>query len=301
MAASRYKPGRVALERALSKLRLASRREAQQLVRDGRVTVNGRRVTDPLAAVSPERDRIEVDDRPAVPPRWRTIALHKPRGWVTTRRDPAGRPTVFDLLGPEAEGLVAVGRLDLASSGLLLLTTDTRLAERLTNPASGIVRRYVVTVRGELTDADCASMVRGHDGLKASSARIIKRSRRETHLIVELTEGKNREIRRLVDALTRSTAGVKKGSDPGLTPFGVTRLLTPFRVTRLLTEDKNPEIRRLVEAQAQSTADVKKGSDPGLTPLRVTRLLRIAYGAIELGTLQPGQWREITSAEVARL
>ena len=253
MAASRYKPGRVALERALSKLRLASRREAQQLVRDGRVMVNGRCVTDPLAAVSPERDRIEVDERVAAAPRWRTIALHKPRGSVTTRRDPEGRSTVFDLLGPEAEGLVAVGRLDLASSGLLLLTTDTQLAERLTNPASGIVRRYVVTVRGELTDEDCAGMVRGRDGLKASSARIIKRSRRETHLIVELTEGKNREIRRLVSAVARTPAHAKKGSDPALTPF------------------------------------------------RVTRLLRVAYGPIELGTLQPGQWREITSAEVARL
>ena len=234
MAPSRYKPGRVALERALSKLRMASRREAQQLVRNGRVTINGRRVTDPLAAVSPERDRIEVDEREAVAPVRRTLVLHKPRGHVTTRRDPEGRPTVFDLLGPDAAGLVAVGRLDLASTGLLLLTTDTQLAERLTNPASGIARRYVVTVRGEMTDDDCAAIVRGRDGLKASAARIIKRSRRETHLIIELTEGKNREIRRL-------------------------------------------------------------------TPLRVTRLLRVAYGPIELGTLQPGKWREITSAEAARL
>ena len=245
MAASRYKPGRVALERALSKLRLASRRDARELVRDGRVTVNGRRVTDPLAGVSPERDAIEVDHRRAVAPASRTIALHKPRGYITTRRDPEGRPTVFDLLGPEGADLVAVGRLDRASSGLLLLTSDTRLAERLTNPASGIVRRYVVTVRGELADEDCAAMVRGRDGLKAASARIIKRSRRETHLIVELTEGKNREIRRLVESSSR---------------------------------------RRAAGAKAD-----------------VTRLLRIAYGPIELGTLQPGQWREITSAEGGRL
>lgn len=245
MAASRYKPGRVALERALSKLRLASRRDARQLIRDGRVTVNGRRAADPLAAVSPERDAIEVDRRRAAAPAWRTIALHKPRGYVTTRRDPEGRPTVFDLLGPEAEGLVAVGRLDLASSGLLLLTTDTQLAERLTNPASAIVRRYVVTVRGELTDEDCAELVRGREGLKAASARIIKRSRRETHLIVELTEGKNREIRRLIQHL-------------------------------------------------------RKGSDPGLTPFQVTRLLRVAFGSIELGTLQPGKWRSVTSDEVDR-
>lgn len=245
MAAARYKPGRVALERALSKLRLASRREAQQLVRAGRVRVNGRRVTDPLAGVSPERDAIEVDAQPAAAPAWRTIALHKPRGYVTTRRDPEGRPTVFDLLGADGAGLAAVGRLDLASSGLLLLTTDTQLAERLTNPHTAVVRRYVVTVRGELTEEHCAEMVRGRDGLKAASVRIIKRSRRETHLIVELTGGKNREIRRLIEHL-------------------------------------------------------KRGSESAPAPFRVTRLLRVAFGAIELGALQPGQWREVTAGEVGR-
>ncbi|HET7697343.1 MAG TPA: pseudouridine synthase [Vicinamibacterales bacterium] len=249
MAASRYKPGRVALERALSKLRLASRRDARLLVRGGRVQVNGRTVTDPLAAVSPERDAIEVDRRRVVAPAWRTIALHKPRGYVTTRRDPEGRPTVFDLLGADAAGLAAVGRLDLASSGLLLLTTDTQLAERLTNPASGLVRRYVVTVRGELGDEHCAAMVRGRGGLKAASARVIKRSRRETHLIVELTEGKNREIRRLIEHMYSEFQCEKRGQ----------------------------------------------------SPFSVSRLLRVAYGPIELGTLQPGRWREVTSGEVARL
>jgi 23S rRNA pseudouridine2605 synthase len=234
MAAPHDKPGRVPLERALSKLRIASRREARQLIRDQRVTVNGRVVTDPLALVVPERVRITRDRQPVAPPAWRTIAFHKPRGCVTTRRDPQGRPTVFDLLGPAGDGLVAVGRLDMASSGLLLLTTDTRLADRLTNPDNAIVRRYVVTVRGEVSDDECAMMMRGRDGLRAAAARVIKRSRRETHMIVELTEGKNREIRRLV------------------------------------------------------------GKD-------VTRLLRVAYGPIELGTLQPGTWREISAAEVGRL
>ena len=233
MAAPRHKPGRVPLERALSKLRIASRREARQLIREGRVTVNGRVVTDPLAPVVPERVAIARDRHMAAATEWRTIAFHKPRGSVTTRRDPQGRPTVFDLLGPAGDGLVAVGRLDMASSGLLLLTTDTQLAEYLTSPDNAIVRRYVVTARGEVSDDDCAAMMRGRDGLRAASVRVIKRSRRETHLIVELTEGKNREIRRLI------------------------------------------------------------GKD-------VTRLLRIAYGPIELGTLQPGRWREISVSEIAR-
>jgi 23S rRNA pseudouridine2605 synthase len=155
---------------------------------------------------------------------------------VTTRHDPEGRPTVFDVLGAEADGLIAVGRLDLATSGLLLLTTDTQLAERLTNPDNRIVRRYVVTARGEVDDEDRAALERGISGLRASRVTVRKRSRRETHLIVELTEGKNREIRRLFEAIGRP----------------------------------------------------------------VTRLLRVAYGPIELGTLQPGQWREVTRGELSR-
>jgi pseudouridine synthase len=233
----RYAAGRVALERALSKLGLASRREAQRLVRAGQVSVNGQAQLDPLASVHPERDRISVGERHAAPRPWRMIAFHKPRGTVTTRRDPEGRPTVFDVLGRDAEGLIAVGRLDLATSGLLLLTTDTQLAERLTNPRNAVVRRYVVTARGEVTDDDCASLQRGIGELRASGVRVRKRSKRETHLIVELTEGKNREIRRLFDAVGHP----------------------------------------------------------------VTRLLRVAYGPIELGRLQPGEWREITPDQAARL
>lgn len=233
----RYAREHVALERALSKLGLASRREGRELVRDGAVRVNGRVETNPLASVHPERDRLEIAGRRADPGRpWRTIAFHKPRGAVTSRRDPEGRPTVFDLLGEDAAGLVAVGRLDLATSGLLLLTTDTQLAERLTNPDNRVVRRYVVTVRGEVTEDQRDALERGIGPLRARRVAIRKRSRRETHLIVELTEGKNREIRRLFDAIDRP----------------------------------------------------------------VTRLLRVAYGPIELGTLQPGRWRDVTRDEFSR-
>jgi len=196
-----YPTRHVALERALSKVGLASRTEARRLIGDGAVRVNGRIETNPLAPVHPERDRLEIAGRTAAARPWRTIAFHKPRGTVTTRRDPEGRPTVFDVLGAAADGLIAVGRLDLATSGLLLLTTDTRLAERLTNPANRVVRRYVVTARGEVSEDDRAALERGIADLRASRVAIRKRSRRETHLIVELTEGRNREIRRLFDAI----------------------------------------------------------------------------------------------------
>ena len=225
---------KVRLDRALSKLGVASRAEAKHLIADGRVRVRGRVVTDPSTVVAADPASITVDGATPQVREWRTIALNKPRGVLTTRRDPEGRRTVFDVLGDAARGLVAVGRLDMASTGLLLLTNDTQLANRLTDPAAGIVRRYVVTVRGAVQDDAAARMMTGIDGLSAKSVVVRKRSARETHLLVELVEGKNREVRRMFDAL---------------------------------------------------------GHD-------VTRLMRVAFGPIELGTLQPGAWRELRRDEL---
>ena len=200
-AAARRPSGTVALERALSKLGMASRSEARALVVDGRVTVDGRMVRDPLRAVVPERVRIAIDGEARAQAASRTIVLHKPRGVVTTRRDPAGRATAYDLVREAGPHLQAVGRLDLASSGLLLFTTDTRLAASLTDPANAVTRVYVVTVRGAVNDAGIDTLRRGItiDGAPASprAVTVRKRSARETHLIVELDEGRNREIRRL--------------------------------------------------------------------------------------------------------
>jgi 23S rRNA pseudouridine2605 synthase len=216
--------GRVRLDRALSKLGLASRSHATLLVETGRVAVGGRVVTNPAQPVVPERAVITIDGQATTRPEWRTIALNKPRGTLTTRRDPEGRPTVFGLLGRDARGLVAVGRLDMASTGLLLLTTDTQLAAWLTDPANEIVRRYVVTARGAVSDASTQAMERGIGGLHARRTRILKRSKRETHLSIELTEGRNREIRRLLEAVghevTRllrvSLGGIELGAlEPG--------------------------------------------------------------------------------------
>jgi 23S rRNA pseudouridine2605 synthase len=193
-------PGKVRLDRALSKLGVASRSEARTLIASGKVSIGGRRVTDPSHLVIPERAAIAVDGTRAARAAWRTIALHKTRGTITTRRDPQGRPTVFDALGSVADDMIAVGRLDTASTGLLLLTTDTQLAARLTDPASGIVRRYIVTARGRVTDDEVGAMEAGIGGLAAHSVCVLKRSTRETHLAIELTEGKNREIRRLLAA-----------------------------------------------------------------------------------------------------
>jgi 23S rRNA pseudouridine2605 synthase len=228
-------PGTVRFDRALSKLGLASRAEAQRLIREGLVTLSGQVVTDPAQLVTPETAVITIAGRNTIRAPWRTLAFHKPRGVVTSRRDPEGRKTVFDVLGSLADGLVAVGRLDLASSGLLLLTNDTRLAAWLTDPDNAVVRRYVVTARGSVTDDAARHMERGIGGLQARAVEVRKRSNRETHLVIELTEGKNREIRRLLGAVGHE----------------------------------------------------------------VTRLLRVAFGPIELGPLQPGQIKEIERTEMA--
>src|SRR5436853_2552675 len=139
--------GRVALSRALSKLGILSRAEAIEAIRDGRVRVNGRLVRTPTAFVEPERVRIEVDGRVRRRVGWRALLFHKPRGVITTRRDPQGRPTVFDVIGEPSRSLVAIGRLDAATTGLLMLTSDTQLANWVMDPRNGIVRVYVVTVR----------------------------------------------------------------------------------------------------------------------------------------------------------
>jgi 23S rRNA pseudouridine2605 synthase len=214
------RPGHVPLERALSKLGLASRSEARALIRAGRVRVDGQRADDPLAPVVPERIRIEIDGRPAERAAPITVMLHKPRGVVTTRSDPEGRPTVYGCLAGLEAHVVPVGRLDAATTGLLLLTNDTRFADWVTDPAHGVPRVYLVTVRGELSDATARRLQEGVEDagefLVARRVTVRKRSRRETHLIVELTEGKNREIRRMLGAAGHEVTRLKRVSFGGL-------------------------------------------------------------------------------------
>ena len=217
---------RVPLNRALSKLGILSRAQATEAIRAGRVRVGGRIVDDPAHLVVPERVRIALDEAPQVRAQWRTILLHKPRGVVTTRRDPEGRDTVFDAIGEDVRGLNAVGRLDRATSGLLLLTTDSQFANWITDPANGVARVYVVTVRGRVSDADIERL--------DAEITLRKVSGRESHLVVQLRRGKNREVRRLFEGIGRE----------------------------------------------------------------VTRLKRVTFGGLELGSLEPGQWRDVSRTEL---
>lgn len=145
------KLGHVPLERAISKLGIASRSRARAFILAGKVQVNGVIQKDPEFPVVPETAKIQIDEHSVSKAVSRTFLLHKPRGVVTTNSDEKNRPTVFSLIHEGELHLVAVGRLDLASSGLLLLTNDTRMSAWLTDPLNGVRRTYLVTVRGRVS------------------------------------------------------------------------------------------------------------------------------------------------------
>jgi 23S rRNA pseudouridine2605 synthase len=211
----------VSLERALSKLGFASRSEARALILAGRVTVNGRTAIDPARRVTPERITIAIDGvTPERASQAVTIVLHKPRGYVTTRADPESRKTVYDLLADVPERVIPVGRLDLATSGLLILTNDTPFANWLTDPNTAIPRVYLVTVEGRVDAVTIAQLERGvmvgGERLAAASAAVRKASGKESHLTITLTEGKNREIRRLLAAVDHPVTRLRRVEFGGL-------------------------------------------------------------------------------------
>lgn len=232
------KPGHVPLERALSKLGIASRTEAREWILAGKVRVNGVVRNNPAFAVVPERAKIEVEGQRVSKAERKVFVLYKPRGVVTTHSDEKGRPTVFSLIKGETH-LISVGRLDWATSGLLILTNDTRLADGLTDPRNKIPRTYLVTVKGKVNESELERLRAGirDEGelLQADEIVLRKASGKESHLTVTLSEGKNREIRRLFDSIDHP----------------------------------------------------------------VTRLKRVAYGTLELGDLQPGEYRELSKEEIA--
>lgn len=208
------KPGTVPLLRALSKLGLASRTQTAEWIAAGRLAVNGRICRDPALPVVPERDRFALDGQELAPQARTCIALHKPRGYVTTRSDEKGRRTVFDLLPDSLQQLHAVGRLDMHTSGLLLMTNNTRLSSWLTDPANAVPREYAVSVDGKIADATLERVLHGieDDGelLRASAVRVRKLSGRESHLFVTLHEGRNRELRRLFRAAGHEVNKLKR-------------------------------------------------------------------------------------------
>jgi 23S rRNA pseudouridine2605 synthase len=199
--------GPLSLARALSKFGVCSRAEAERWIAAGRVSVDGEVVLWPARRIDPRRHRIKVDGRPVGDDTERVVlALHKPAGYVTTRVEPGGRPTVYDLLESVGRWVFPVGRLDRDSSGLLIVTNDHRLGQRLTGPEHHVPKTYHVRVDG-VPDAAALGALRAGvtlgDGTRTRPARVrsLGSGRDGAWLEVVLTEGKNRQVRRMCAAV----------------------------------------------------------------------------------------------------
>jgi len=257
------------LDRLLSRYGAASRTTAREMIKAGRVRVNGSVQRDPEHWVNRARDNVQLDGRPLRPERKTYLLFYKPKGVIVSHGDPGGRKTIYDYLGgslgqegrpreaagasrpwrtmaetamPQRGWLSPVGRLDKDTSGLLLLTNDTEFAHFVTNPQSSVTKTYLVKVSGLMDDATVARLqggVRMKRGDEASpiSARRIEDRGKYTWLEVVLTEGKNREVRRMIEAVG----------------------------------------------------------------FKVLKLVRTAIGSLTLSGLEVGKWRTLSSAEVAGL
>jgi 23S rRNA pseudouridine2605 synthase len=195
----------VGLARALSKLGFCSRSQAAKLIRAGRVRLNGATRKDPETPVHLERDRIDVDRNAVAAEAKIYLMLNKPRGVVTTASDEKGRQTVYSLLGEELPWVGPVGRLDKASEGLLLLTNDSEWAARISDPGSHLDKTYHVQVgllpSLLLTDTLCSGVRPGGELLRARQARVLRSGEKNAWLEIVLDEGKNRQIRRMLEHL----------------------------------------------------------------------------------------------------
>lgn len=229
------------LDRVISKAGLGSRTEARSWIGAGRVRVNGKLIQTPDHWVDLERDRVTLDGKPVRGGEKVYILLYKPKGYITTYKDPEGRPTVYDLLSDVGQFVVPVGRLDQDTSGLLILTNDTQFAERVTNPAYKIAKTYLVKASTRLSDEQLESLRKG----------------------VELSDGMTQP------------AEVKRVRDSGKYSF----------IELTIREGRNRQVRRMLEAAGS----------------KVLKLVRTAIGPLQIGDLEIGKFRALTSAEVKRI
>jgi 23S rRNA pseudouridine2605 synthase len=192
------------LQKFLADAGVASRRAGEQFILQGRVEVNGHIVRQLGVKVDPIHDKVRVDGKPVHTKRKLYVALNKPKGCVCSRKDEFERPTIYELLPKEWDNLYSVGRLDYDTEGLIFLTNDGQFALRLTHPRYEVSKRYVVGVEVRLEPEMLAKFVQGvfHEGekLKAKKARLISATKSGSIVELELTEGKNREVRRMFES-----------------------------------------------------------------------------------------------------
>ena len=218
----------------LARAGVASRRKADELIKAGRVTVNGE--PGQLNTFVAARDRVEVDGKVVTRQRLAYVLLHKPAGTVTTARDPQGRSTVVELV-PSEPRVVPVGRLDADTTGALLLTNDGELAHRLAHPRYGVEKTYLVDVAGEPNDAALRRLEAGvelDDGPTAP-ARVVRLAKSRLELTIH--EGRNRQVRRMLEAVGHPVQALHRSGYAGLTVEGLEpgtwRELEPSEVERL--------------------------------------------------------------------
>jgi pseudouridine synthase len=230
------------IQKILAKAGIASRREAERIVMEGRVAVNGN-VIDALGfKADPLRDSIKVDGKRITGFGTKvTLLLNKPRGYLSTVKDPKGRPTVMDLLKNLRGRLYPVGRLDFDAEGLLLLTNDGDLANVLTHPRYSIPRTYLVKVGGVPDEKRLAKLIKGvmlEDGkARVTSVQMLRQKERNSWIQVVVTEGRNRLVKRMFSAIGHSVLKLKRVQygpiQLGDLPFGQFRYLTPEEMAKL--------------------------------------------------------------------
>ncbi|MEK6253619.1 MAG: rRNA pseudouridine synthase [Gemmatimonadales bacterium] len=236
------------LQKYLARAGVASRRASEDLIRDGRVRVDGDIVTVLGTKVDPHASVVEVDGEQVQLEESRWIMLHKPPGCLCTRSDPEGRPTVYGLIGPEHQSLFHVGRLDYMSEGMLLLTNEGTVAEQLLHPRNRVPRRYEVTVAGPIA-RDVGSRLRAGVELEDGPAWVndfrVRAGPRPDQVLLDLSlqEGRNREVRRLMEAVGLTIHALKRVAfgplELGNLPRGSWRSLEQGEIDRLRALNRN--------------------------------------------------------------
>ena len=229
------------LDRVISKAGLGSRTEAKQWISEGRVRVNGRLAQSAEQWIDPQRDHVSVDSKPLRAAERAYVLLYKPKGYLSTYQDPQGRPTVYDLMKDLGQFVGTVGRLDLDTSGLLLLTNDNQLADRLMDPQWHAPKTYLVKASTLLSDGQLESLRTGLDlddgRTRPAAVTRLRDSSKYTHFEITITEGRNRQVRRMVEAVGSHVLKLVRTRIGPLTigdlPVGKYRLLTRGEVASL--------------------------------------------------------------------
>jgi 23S rRNA pseudouridine2605 synthase len=263
------------LERIFSKAGLGSRTDARSWIGAGRVRVNGKIVENPDHWVDLERDAVTFDNKPLRAAEKRYLLLYKPTGYITSYGDPEGRPTVYDLVKDAGAWLSPVGRLDLDTSGLILLTNDTAFADRIASPEHKVSKTYQLKANAVLSDEQLENLRKGvelSDGpTRPAEVRRLREHPKYTHLEITITEGRNRQVRRMIEAagakvlkLVRTAIGAVRIND---LPIGKWRELTP------------EELRAFgVKSQGRSESECQR--KPTMGPKTVPRIQNSAFGEV---------------------